>query len=149
MITHRKLIIFVFIYSLLATIFGFTQILHGNFSGPSIAFVPLGILVWGDALILGFFLSLSCLFLWHLNNKVWTGLFFSGYVGVRAFIELLYWLNLQFTSVTRPWEQAWLSHLPFNIPLMELYVCGQLFYTIIVTINILIFIKFFKQYLNN
>ncbi len=145
---NKKFISIIFIYSLLAFLFGIFQVSNGNFSGPSIPFVPLGILIWGDALILGLFLTVASVMLWRKNDIVWTGLFFSAYLGVRALIELLYWLNLQFTSVTRPWEQAWLQLSPFkSMPLMEFYVCGQLMYTIIVIIAIIIFIKFFKQYL--
>jgi hypothetical protein len=148
MSNNKKFISIIFTYSLLAFLFGIFQVSNGNFSGPSTPFVPLGILIWGDAVILGLFLTLASVVLWGKNDVIWTGLFFSAYVGVRAFIELLYWLNLQFTSVTRPWEKAWLQFSPFkSMPLMEFYVLGQLMYTIIVIIAILIFIKFFKQYL--
>lgn len=145
---HHLFLISLGSYSFLATIFGVINYLQGNFSGHSWLFFPLGIFVWGDAIVFGLFLTLVSLFLWNKNNLTYTGLLISAYALIRSFIEALYGLNAQFSTIYRPWEQEWLE-LARNINLspLELYMLDQIVATCITITSLLVFIYFLKKYL--
>lgn len=104
---NRKFLVVTGLFYFIATILGLVNVLNNNFSGISWVFVPLGIFIWGDALILGPFISLGSLWLLIKNKPVWTGLFFSSYVAARSFFEVIYAFNTQFSDSIRPWDVHW------------------------------------------
>lgn len=108
--SNKRFLVVIGVLYLLAFILGLPNTLNGNFSGISWFFTPLGILIWGDALIIGPFIALGCLWLWYKNNFSWTGLFFSAYYGARSFFEIVYCMVGQCFPLdpnNRPWEVPW------------------------------------------
>lgn len=145
---NRKFLVAAGVLYFIATILGVTNVLNGNFSGIAWGFVPMGIFIWGDAIVLGPFIMLACLWLLSINKPVWTGLFFSVFATVRSFIEIIYALNAQFSSTVRPWELEWKElGLVKSIGLMEIFVVYQLIFTCVFIISILTFSYFLKRYL--
>lgn len=145
---HKKFLRIIISLYFLATILGFINVLKGNFSGIAWVFAPLGIFIWGDALILGPFITSICLWLYFKNKTVWTGLFFSTFAGIRSFIETVYALNAQFSDTIRPWETNWAS-LEIVKPLgkQEIFVIWQLIFTCIFILSTLSFVHFLRGYL--
>jgi len=69
----------------------------GQFYGDTPYLWPLGIYVWGDALVLAPFWLLSAGLLWVMGPLIslrYLAVFFS----VRAAFEVVYWLNHQFSG---------------------------------------------------
>lgn len=146
--SNRKFIVLLGVYSFVAFVLGLIYTLNGDFSKLTYFFFPLLIFIWGDALIIGIFLTLLCIWLYNKNRSTITGLFLFAYLSVRSFIEIIYVLNAQFSSTIRPWEINWrdstiIKHLDIN----EVYVISQLFFTCLFIIFIINFIFFLKKYL--
>ena len=143
----KFLVVSGFLY-LLATILGIIHTVNSDFSAISWAFVPMGIFIWGDALILGPFIISGIIWLWFKDKSTWTGLFFSTYLTVRSFIEIIYSLNAQFTDSVRPWEMSWMSlGIVKSFGRAEIFVLYQLLFTCVFIINSLVFIYFLRKYL--
>lgn len=134
---------------LIAFLLGVINVPAGNFSGTAWLFVLLGIFIWGDALILGPFMIIACIWLYFKNKRVLTGLFFSIFLAVRAFFEIAYALNAQFSGSIRPWEIEWReSKLIQSVGINETFVLYQLVFTIIFVVSSLTFVYFLKRYLH-
>jgi hypothetical protein len=120
---------------------------HGSVSAICWPFIWLGIFTWDDGMILGTFLFVACAILWKKNKPALSGLFFSAYAMVRSFIEALYNLNAQFSSVSRPWEN-YLPQLAANLHLqvVELYVIAQISYTAICVTALVFLLYYTKKY---
>lgn len=74
--------------------------------GLAFAFLPLGVFVWGDALVLGVFWAGASTVLWWQQDWRLFGLVVSAFWAVRSFGEVVYWLNRQFSVAERePAEQ--------------------------------------------
>jgi len=88
--------------SLFAFIMGFYEVLkkHNPFGQPFILFW-LGIFVWGDAVILGFFWCLVSLICFLLKDWILFLLIVSVFWVVRSLGEILYWINQQFSPIIR------------------------------------------------
>ena len=56
--------------------------------------IPLGIFVWGDALILGPFWAFSALAFWWLP-VIWIIRYLSLFYAMRSAYEVVYWINHQ------------------------------------------------------
>lgn len=67
---------------------------RGKFYADSFVFIPFGIYVWGDALILAPFLAVSAVALSFLP-VIWTIRFVLLYWSLRNAYEVVYWLNHQ------------------------------------------------------
>lgn len=148
--TNRKLILILGLLYFFAFIFGFFNVANGNFSQISLLFVPLGIFIWGDSLILGPWMVLVCLWLWIKNRSTLSGLFFSLYGAARSGIEVFYALNAQFSSTTRPWEFYWRDlFIVQSLERTEVFVLWQLVFLCIFIISVFIFIHFLAQYLRD
>lgn len=147
---YKTVFITLLIFYLIATVFGLFNVLGGNFDGIAWVFAPLGIFIWGDALILGPFLAVASGWLLFKNKPIWDGLFFSTFVAVRSFVEISYSLNAQFSATSRPWELNW-NNLAIvkSIGFTEMFVLSQLVFTCIFIISTLSFIHFLKQYLKS
>lgn len=145
---NRKFLIVIGLLYLLASVLGFISFVNGNFNGISWVFTPLGIFIWGDALILGPFITLTSVVLWIKNNHLFTGLFFSSFFTIRWFFEIVYSMMAQFSRDTRPWEIGWKS-LPWvqSIGVIEVLVLFQLVYTCLTIISFLSLLYFVKSYL--
>ena len=145
--THKKILLIIGLCALVSTVLGFTNYAENNFSGISWPFIWMGIFIWGDAMILGTFLFISCIFLWFKNNSTFTGMLFSAYVFIRSSVEILYNLNAQFSTISRPWE----TFVPqiasaLHLEKAELYVLPQITYTAISTVALISFCYFLKKY---
>ncbi len=136
--------------SLIASIIGWINYAQGMavFSVITWPIIWLGLFVWGDAMILGAFLFIASVVLWFKNNHILTGLFLSVYFTLRSFIEAMYNLNAQFSSVTRPWE-AYTVDLAKQLHFapQEMFVVPQIIYTAICVTSFIIFIVYLKQYM--
>ncbi|MDR3559368.1 MAG: hypothetical protein P4L62_00705 [Candidatus Pacebacteria bacterium] len=110
-------------------------------------FVPIGIFVWGDGMVLGALLFLASVWLWFKNDSVCTGLFFSFYVVLRTFFEIVYNMSAQFSTFRRPWE-AFLPQLAvqMHLPVIDLFVFAQITYTAVCIVGMMFFIFYLKKY---
>ena len=88
--------------SLLAFIKGIGEVYKRNnpFGQPHILFL-LGIFVWGDALIFGFFWCLVSLISFLLKDWILFLLIIAVFWVVRSLGEMLYWINQQFSPIIR------------------------------------------------
>ena len=138
--------------SLITSAWGWVNYFQENsvFSMLSWPFFWLGIFVWGDGMILGSFLFLGSIFLWFKNKSILSGMFFSAYATIRSFIEILYNLNAQFSSVNRPWE-VFMPELAsrLHLQVIGLHVGAQIGFTAIFIISMLVFISYLKKYFKN
>lgn len=62
---------------------------------------PLGIFVWGDAVVFGIFWAGSAIASLILGDWILFLLIFSLFWVVRSFGETIYWFNQQFSTITR------------------------------------------------
>lgn len=135
--------------ALYTALWGWAYYLQGNdvFCMISWKFVWLGIFAWGDGMVFGTLLFLASIWLWFLNKPVWTGLFFSAYYVLRSFVEVLYDLNAQFSVFMRPWE-AFMPKLAakVHLPVIDLFVFGQIMYTAVCIVSIMVFLFWLKKY---
>ncbi len=146
----RKIILVLASLYLIAFILGVVNLLDNNFSGIAWVFAPMGIFIWGDALIISPFMIAGLLWLYKKKSNIWTGLFLSVFVMVRSFIEIPYSLNAQFSSSVRPWELGWRDMgLVKNLDITEIFVLSQLGFTCIFIISTLFFISYLKKFLKN
>ena len=145
---HKKILAALFIISVVSFVLGLIGTLQGNFNQVIWVLCPIGIFVWGDAIILGPFLALSAVFLWIKNRKSVTGLFLSLYVAIRAFIEVIYNLNAQFTTTSRPWDPYWQeTRVTHFFGIIETNVLAQVTFTVVIIIAVFCFINFLKDYM--
>lgn len=119
----------------------------GDVSGLCWPFWWIGIFTWDDGMVLGTFLFIACLILFFKNRAIVSGIFFSSYVLFRSFIEVLYNLNAQFSSTSRPWEE-YLPNLAASLHLrvVELFVIAQISYTVICIISFVALLVYLKKY---
>lgn len=90
------------LYAATAFLLGFHHtIKHQNPYGLALRFLPLGVFVWGDALVLGAFWSATLPILIWLGDPVLAGLVLSVFWSVRSLGEVVYWLNRQFSVAKR------------------------------------------------
>ncbi len=96
------------------TFFAWHKSKHNQFYSTTPWFIPLGVFVWGDGLVLGPFWFLSGLLfdvISPLNCLRYYSLFFM----TRSAFEVMYWLNHQAVhSDYRPSLPQWLSWLKPN-----------------------------------
>ena len=86
------------IFSLMVFVKGvFESIKKKNPYGQTTLLFWMGIFVWGDAVILGLFWTLSALITYLLKDWYLFLLIISVYWTVRSLGERIYWLNHQFT----------------------------------------------------
>lgn len=76
--------------------------------------LPLGIFVWGDAMIFGLFWAFSAVLAWVLKDWYLFWLIFSVFWVVRGLGETVYWLNQQFSTIDRNPFQKILGGKFFN-----------------------------------
>lgn len=72
-----------------------------NVYGLTWVLFPLGIFVWGDAVLIGLFWTIAGLISVYLGDWILFLLIFSVFWSVRAFGESIYWFNQQFSTVIR------------------------------------------------
>lgn len=88
---------------------------HNNSYKLSKLLFPLGIYVWGDALVISIFWALVSLLSVVVGNLYLFLTFVSLFWVVRSFGETIYWLNQQFSSTKRePPEKVELYSLVKN-----------------------------------
>ncbi len=88
--------------SLTLSIKGFNQSkVKNNVYGLTPYLLPLGIFVWGDAVIFGIFWALSSLVALFLNDWILFLLIFCVFWTVRSLGETIYWFNQQFSPIKR------------------------------------------------
>jgi len=106
------LTIFFVLCSLLLTIFiyGLKQSKNGNTNRETPWLFWMGAFVWADAVVLGiFWLIVLLVAIVFLNDWLLFLLIYSVFWMVRAFGEIIYWLNEQFASKHRnPPEKFWI-----------------------------------------
>jgi hypothetical protein len=75
---NKIFLLVVGLWSLITAVDGWYYYFQGRdvFSIVTWPFVPIGIFVWGDGMVLGALLFLASAWLWFKNDSVWTGLFF-------------------------------------------------------------------------
>jgi len=102
--------------------------------------LPLGIFVWGDAVILGTFWVLVTLIALVSHSWDLFLLFVSVFWLVRSIGEVVYWLNQQFSQLKRnPPEKLFLYTL---FPNESIWFAYQLFWQCIAVISVILTIYF-------
>lgn len=101
-IVQSSIVIAFGLVSLFAFIKGCYQVFKkGNPFGEPFILFWLGIFVWGDAVVLGFFwtsVSVTCLL---VQNWIMFWLTVSVFWIVRSLGEVIYWINQQFSTIVR------------------------------------------------
>lgn len=110
--------IFILIYgliNLIAAIYGFYQCKYRkNAFGNTRYLYPLGVFVWGDAVIIGAFWALSSFIAILLNDLILFLLLASTFWLVRSLGETLYWIAQQFSSLPKNPPKRLLAHSVFH-----------------------------------
>ena len=146
--THKKILLSLGVIATISFILGVYNVFQGNFDFVTWILSPIGIFVWGDALILGPFLAISCWWLWKKNRVTISGMYLSLYAVVRAFIEVLYNLNAQFTSTQRPWDHYWQdTKMTRFFGIIDTNVLAQVAFTVVIIVSLFAFIVYLKHYL--
>ncbi len=110
------------LFNLFIFIKGFYQCkIKANTYGITWALFPIGIFVWGDAVIFGLFwfgVSLASLILadWLLFLLI-----FSAFWLVRSLGETIYWFNQQFSNINRYPPEQLIGHKIFRGKIIEEY----------------------------
>ena len=147
---HKRILEVIFVFGIIVFVLGLIETIHGYFNEVVWILCPTGIFVWGDAIILGPFLACSSMLLWFKNRPNISGMFFSLYVSIRAFIEILYNLNAQFSTTNRPWDPYWQdTRLTHFFGIIETNVLAQVLFTVVLIIAVFCFIVFIKSKTNN
>jgi len=123
--------------SLVVTIRSIFQIWTKNnpFGQPNLLFW-LGIFVWGDALVLGFFWCLVSLLCFLLNDWILFLLVISVFWIVRSYGEILYWINQQFSPIIRNPPQTLIGYRFFKND--SIWFIYQLFWQCLLVVSIVI-----------
>lgn len=88
--------------SLLAAVAGYVNAVRKrNVFGLTPHLIPLGIFVWGDAVLLGTFGVIASLVLYNLHNWWLAVTAWAVFWVVRSHGETVYWLNQQFSPLER------------------------------------------------
>lgn len=110
------------ILNLIITIYGFYKCKHrAHTYGITWWLFPLGIFVWGDAIIFGLFWTLTGLITLIFKDWLLFLLIFSVFWLVRSIGETIFWFNHQFTTVNRYPPKQLLGHKIFRGKLIEEY----------------------------
>jgi hypothetical protein len=133
------------LYTLTASISGYYKSTRGQTNSLAKPFYPLGIFVFADALIIGpFWIAVSLFFLLY-PSFILLGLVFSVFWAVRSFGETIYWLNQQFSSITRePPQKFWLHKLVKND---SVWFLNQLMAQITLVISLIATVILLRLYL--
>lgn len=107
---------FLSLYAACAFFLGvFYSVKKKNAFGVTHWFLPLGIFVWGDALVFGLFWFCSSFLFFKMQSQWFTLFFVSCFWLIRSLGEMVYWLNQQFSKMIRdPAEQHVLFPLVKN-----------------------------------
>lgn len=119
---------------------------HNPF-GQSFVFFWLGIFVWGDAVILGFFWCLVSLVCFLLRDWNLFLLVISVFWVVRSLGEILYWINQQFSSIIRNPPKTLMGHRLF--PNDSIWFVYQLFWQCILVVSIICSIFLANLWIDN
>lgn len=103
----------------------------------------LGIFVWGDAVVIGIFWILACLFVLLINNWLVGLLIISLFWVVRSFGEIIYWLLQQFATKKRDEPQT----VPWNtfFPGESVYFAQQVWWQMVLVVSLLSVILIVKS----
>jgi hypothetical protein len=148
MTVHKKILLAIGVVAIISFVLGTYNIFQGRFDEVVWLLCPVGIFVWGDALILGPFLAISCWWLWKKNRVTISGMYLSLYAVIRAFIEVLYNLNAQFTTTQRPWDHYWQdTRVTHFFGVIDTNVLAQVIFTVVIIVSLFTFIIYLKHYL--
>jgi len=112
---QQQFLFFFLIFSLAVGVYGFWQTYkHKNAYGEAFWLMPLGIYVWGDAFIFGFFWTGSAIASLILQDWILFLLIFSLFHLVRSVGETIYWFNQQFSTIIRCKPEKYISHKIFH-----------------------------------
>lgn len=91
-----------FLYAMLTFIAGYVKtIKNRNPYGHAFWFLPLGVFVWGDALVFGLFWMIATAGIWLWGSWQVLAFIYSLFWLIRSLGEVQYWLLVQFSSVKR------------------------------------------------
>lgn len=129
---------FIIIYGLISLysfVRGFYEIhKKSNPFGEPFVLFWLGIFVWGDALILGFFWTLISIVSFLLKDWTLFLLIFSIFWVVRSFGEVTYWMHQQFSPIVRNPPETLLGYRFFKND--SIWFAYQIFWQCILTISL-------------
>lgn len=110
------MLLFFLVYSLAAVCLGiYNAHYKKNAFGITNWFLPLGVFVWGDAVVFGAFWLLASFVFFKVNSLWFTLFLISCFWLIRSLGEMVYWLNQQFSKIIRdPAEKHFLYPLVKN-----------------------------------
>jgi len=143
---QQSLIFGLFLYSIICFIKSLYQIrIKKNNYGLARWFLPLGVFVWADGLILSPFWFFSLLLFYYLNDWLLFLLTYSLFWAVRSWGEVNYWLNQQFGAFKKnPPERFWL-YMIFKDK--SVWFVMQLSWQVTLVISLVCSLYFLKQWL--
>lgn len=108
------------VFNFLIFLWGLYQCrIKANSYGVTWPLFPIGIFVWGDAVIFGLFWTGASLISLILNDWILFLLIVSVFWLVRSVGETIYWFNQQFTTVNRYPPEQLMGHQIFRGKLLE------------------------------
>lgn len=124
----------------IVTLIVFLKSIYQSFikKNPFGQFFPLfflGIFVWGDAVILGFFWFIVSLISFLLKDWVLFLLIISVFWTIRSFGEILYWINQQFSPIIRNPPSTLMGYRFFKND--SIWFIYQLFWQCIMVVSII------------
>ncbi len=123
--------------NLFVFVLGWNQsVKHKNAFGLATPFQFLGIFVWGDALVIGFFWIFSSLIFLFFND--WIGFLLTAAVfwSVRSLGEIIYWINEQFAVKHRNAPDKLLLHSKLGND--SVWFVYQIFWQCVLAVSIII-----------
>lgn len=118
-------------FSVILFLLSVVKVRNNAFFSDTPVLIPLGIYVWGDAVVLSLFWFLLSTFALFQVSLFWLSFFVITFLSVRSAIEVVYWLHQQFQTK------------PFNPPFFRKYfsplqsaILLQLWHTLIVVFGV-------------
>ena len=145
---QQQFIIFYALINVVVFLKGFYESRYKkNAFGRIIQLTPLGVFVWGDAVVLGLFWFIISLAVLLLNNWYLFLLIISIFWVVRSFGETIYWFNQQFSPKVFEWNRPknLLFHWVFHND--SIWFVNQIFWQCVCAIALLFAIYFGKLWL--
>lgn len=132
---ERLVVILYGIISLVAFIKGLKETKFNNNPYGLTPFGLLGIFVWGDAVIIGLFWMLACVFVLLVGKWSIGLLVISLFWVVRSFGEIIYWLLQQFAVKKRDEAQTVPGHSFF--PGESVWFAQQVWWQMVLVVSLL------------
>jgi len=107
---------------------------------------PLGIFVWGDAVVIGLFWFLISMVAFYLNSWYLFLSIISAFWFIRSIGEVTYWLNQQFSKIVRNPPQSLFGYSIFKND--SIWFAYQVVWQCVAVVSLICLFYFFSKFVN-